>query len=54
MGAGSGGSGSIILIYPDSFTPTFTAGVTETTTASGGFKKSEITAAGASDTVTWN
>jgi len=49
----SGGSGSVILIYPDAFTPTFTAGVTSSTTSASGYKKTEVTAAGPSDTVTF-
>lgn len=45
-------SGVIILKYPDSYSPTFTAGVTQTTTSSAGFKISVITA-GSGDTVTF-
>jgi hypothetical protein len=42
------------LKYADSFTATFSGGVTQTTAApSGGFKVSTVTAAGVSDTVSW-
>jgi len=44
----------VILKYPDVFTATWTGGVTQTTTTSGGFKISTVTAAGVSDTVTFN
>ena len=44
-GAGNGGSGIVILKYADSFTATFSGGVTHTTPpAAGGFKVSTITA----------
>lgn len=49
----SGGSGVIYLKYPSSNTATFSAGVSQTTTTSGGYKTSKITAAGSSDTVTF-
>lgn len=50
---GNGGSGIIILKIPDSYSATFSAGVTQTvSTATAGFKIYTITAAGASDTVT--
>ena len=51
---GSGGSGIIILKIPDTVTATFSAGVTQTTSISGGFKIITITAAGLSDTVTFS
>ena len=50
---GNGGSGIIILKYPDTLTATFSGGVTQSTSTSGGFKISSITAAGVSDTVSW-
>lgn len=50
---GSGGSGVIVLRIPDSRTATFTGGVTQTSTTSGGFKTYTITAAGSGDTVTF-
>jgi hypothetical protein len=34
-------------------TATFSGGVTQSTTSSGGYKISEVTAAGVSDTVSW-
>jgi hypothetical protein len=43
----------VILKYPDSYTATFSGGVTQSTTSSGGFKISIVTAAGVSDTVSW-
>lgn len=52
--SGSGGSGVVILKYADTFTATFSGGVTQTTPApSGGYKISTVTAAGVSDTVSW-
>jgi hypothetical protein len=51
--AGSGGSGTVILKYVDTKTATFSGGVTQTTTSAGGYKISVVTAAGASDTVSW-
>jgi hypothetical protein len=48
----NGGSGIVILKYPDNYTATFSGGVTQSTTSSGGFKISVVTAAG-SDTVSW-
>jgi hypothetical protein len=50
---GSGGSGVVILKYPDIYTATFSVGVTQTTTSGGGYKVSTITVAGPSDTVTF-
>jgi hypothetical protein len=50
---GAGGSGVIILRYPDTFTITFGAGVTGTeSAASGGYKRATITAATAGN-VSW-
>lgn len=40
----NGGSGVVILKYPDTYSPTFSEGVTETTTSSGGYKVSVVTA----------
>jgi hypothetical protein len=50
---GAGGSGVVILKYPDTYTATFSIGVVQSTSTSGGFKVSTITAAGALDTVSW-
>jgi hypothetical protein len=52
---GAGGSGVVILKYADSFTATFSGGVTQTTDSVSvpNFKISTITAAGVSDTVSW-
>ena len=51
---GSGGSGIIVLRYPDNYTITFGAGVTGTqSSASGGYKRATITAATAG-TVSWS
>jgi hypothetical protein len=50
----NGGSGIAILKYPNSYTATFSGGVTQSTTTSGSFKISTITAAGISDTVSWS
>jgi hypothetical protein len=49
----TGGSGIIILKYPNTVTATFSGGVTQSTVTSGAFKISTITAAGVSDTVSW-
>jgi hypothetical protein len=50
----AGGSGVVILKYPDTITATFSGGVTQSTAApAGGFKVSTITAAGVSDTVSF-
>jgi len=50
-----GGSGVVILKYPNIFTATFSAGVTQTTSTSGGFKVSTITATSTtSETVTFS
>jgi hypothetical protein len=51
---GPGGSGVVILKTSDGITATFSGGVTQTNTTSGGFKIYTITAAGVSDTVTFN
>jgi hypothetical protein len=40
----AGGSGVVILKYPDTFTATFSAGVTQSTSTAGGFSVSTITA----------
>ena len=53
MNGAAGGSGIIILKYPDAYTATFSGGVTQTTATSGGYKIATITAAGVSDTVSW-
>jgi hypothetical protein len=42
------------LKYPDLLTAIFSGGVTQTTTTTGGFKVSTVTAAGVSDTVSWS
>jgi hypothetical protein len=42
------------LKYPDTYTATFSGGVSQTTSSSGGFKITQITAAGVSDTVSWS
>jgi hypothetical protein len=42
------------LKYPDSYTATFSGGVSQTTTTVGAYKVSTITAAGVSDTVSWS
>jgi hypothetical protein len=52
--AGAGGSGIIFIKIPSSITPTFTAGVSQTSSTSGGVKTITITAAGVSDTVTFS
>ena len=49
----AGGSGIVILKYPEAYNPTFSGGVTQSTSTSGGFKITSITAAGVSDTVTF-
>jgi hypothetical protein len=51
---GNGGSGLVILRYPDGYTITFGAGVTGTeSSASGGYKRATITAA-TSGNVSWS
>jgi len=49
----SGGSGILILKYPSTYSATFSGGVTQSTSTSGAYKISTITAAGVSDTVSW-
>jgi hypothetical protein len=44
----------VIIKYPDTYTATFSGGVTQSTSTSGGFKISSVTAAGVSDTVTFS
>jgi hypothetical protein len=51
--SGSGGSGIVILSIPEANTATFSGGVTQTSTTSGGRRIYTITAAGVSDTVTF-
>lgn len=51
---GNGGSGVIVLKIPDTFTASFSGGVSQTNSTSGGFKIYTITAAGVSDTVTFS
>lgn len=52
---GNGGSGVVILKYPDVYTATFSGGVTQSTTTSGGYKISTITATSTtSETVTFS
>ena len=53
VASGAGGSGVIVLKYPSIYTATFSGGVTQSTTTSGSYKISNITAAGVSDTVSW-
>jgi hypothetical protein len=48
--AGTGGSGIVVLKYPDSVTLTIGGGLTSSTTTSGGFKITSFTAG--TDTVT--
>jgi len=48
----SGGSGLVILRYPDTYTITVGAGLTSSTSTSGGFSVTEITAG--TDTVSWS
>jgi hypothetical protein len=51
----NGGSGIVILKYPDFYTATFSAGVTQSTSTSGGFSVSTITATSTtSETVTFS
>jgi hypothetical protein len=49
----AGGSGVVILSIPEANTATFSGGVTQTSTTSGGRRIYTITAAGANDTVTF-
>jgi hypothetical protein len=50
---GNGGSGTVIIRVPNTVTATFSAGVSHILTTPTGFNVYEITAAGASDTVTF-
>jgi len=50
----SGGSGIVIVKIPDTYTATFSGGVTQTNSSAGGFKTYIVTAAGVSDTITIN
>jgi phage terminase large subunit-like protein len=50
---GSGGSGVIVLKIPSAYEASFSVGVTQTNATSGGVTTYTITAAGASDTVTF-
>lgn len=50
---GAGGSGFIAISYPSNVTASFSAGVASTTSVVGGYKITQITAAGPSDTVTF-
>jgi hypothetical protein len=43
----------VVIKYPDTYTATFSGGVTQTTSSAGGFKTSTITAAGVADTVSF-
>jgi hypothetical protein len=49
----NGGSGVVILSIPEGNNATFSGGVAQTSTTSGGKRIYTITAAGASDTVTF-
>ena len=51
---GSGGSGVVLLRIPVARTATFSAGVSQTSTSDATYKYYTITAAGASDTVTFS
>ena len=50
---GSGGSGVVILSIPEANTATFSGGVSQSSTTSGGKRIYTITAAGGADTVTF-
>ena len=52
--AKNGGSGVVILRYPNTFTAAFSAGVTQVETTATGVKINTITAAGAGDTITFS
>jgi hypothetical protein len=43
----------VVLKYPDAYTATFSGGVTQTTSSSGGYKISLVAGAGVSDTVSF-
>lgn len=51
---GPGGSGVVILKYPDNVTASYSSGVSKTSTAASGFIVDTVTAAGAADTVAFN
>jgi hypothetical protein len=52
---GNGGSGVVVIKIPDTKTATFTGGVTETNSTSGGFKIYVVTAtSNTSQTVTFS
>lgn len=51
---GNGGSGVVVIKIPDSKSASFTAGVSQTMSQSGGFKIYTVTAAGINDTVTFS
>jgi hypothetical protein len=53
VGGGNGGSGVIILSIPSARSATFSGGVSQTSTTSGGRRIYTITTAGVSDTVTF-
>jgi len=50
----AGGSGVIVLKIPDTYTATFTGGVTASTTTASGFNIYNVTVAGTGDTVTFS
>jgi hypothetical protein len=54
LNGAAGGSGVIIIKYPLNYSASFTAGVTQSTSTSGSFKITTITAAGSNDTVTFS
>ena len=51
---GNGGSGLVVVKIPSTLTATFTGGVSQTNSTSGGFTTYVVTAAGLSDTVTFS
>jgi hypothetical protein len=54
-GGGNGGSGIVIMKYPDNLTATFSGGVTSSTSTTGGFKITSVTATSTtSETVTFS
>ena len=54
LAGGAGGSGVVILSIPNTFTATFSGGVTSASTSTGGRNVYIVTAAGTSDTVTFS
>jgi hypothetical protein len=52
--SGAGGSGVVILKVPAGYSASFTPGVTQTSATVGSYTVYTITAAGASDTVTFS